>query len=274
VSLGARLAAAANEGEACGAAAERGQQLRDEHHYAKARVELLSCMRDVCPDFVRKDCTDWLAALDVSQPTIVVGARDSKGQDVVAVRVLSDGTQLATSLDGTAVRIDPGQHTLRFEVNDGRFVEQKVLIREGEKNRAITVDLSGAKTPASPATPPSPEPTAPTRSTFPTGPVVLGGVGLAAIGVFAVLGSTGMSDLSHLRSTCGVDHSCSQSAVDGTHTKLVVGDIALLGGVLAVAGAGTWYLVSRPSRTESTGWIGIHIAAGPTSIAPTLSGAF
>ncbi len=59
------------------------------------------------------------------------------------VRILIDG-QLATErLDGNPIAIDPGDHTVRFEANGARPVDERILLRQGEKNRILTVTFGG-----------------------------------------------------------------------------------------------------------------------------------
>ena len=203
-----RVAQADDVKQACVAAAERSQQERDERHLTKAREDLIFCARDTCPALVKEDCVRWLLQLDASQPSIVVSAKDAKGQDAVSVRVTCDGAPLASSLDGRAVRVDPGVHVLRFEAEGGGVIEQKIVVREGEQNRAVSVDFAaqGPRAASVQATPPPAS-----ASRVPVGPLVLAGVGVAAVGVWAVVGATGTSKLSTLRSTCGVDASCDPS---------------------------------------------------------------
>lgn len=247
--------ALADETKACVAASDQAQQLRDEGKLKDAREQMLLCARDVCPGAVRKDCSAWLTALEASLPSVVIGAQDAKHNDLIRVTVTLDGKPLLTSLDGRAMAIDPGPHKLRAEAEGQTPVEQTVLIREGEQRRVISiqfpapggaapvapVEKAGPKVPETPA-PPETTP-APTR--VPVASVVVAGIGVLGLGSFAYFGITGKSDLSKLRDSCGVTHTCPQADVDATHNKLLVADISLAASVLALGVATGLFFAGR-----------------------------
>src|ERR1700704_232380 len=81
--------------EACLAAADQGQSLRDEGKYSAARDEFLSCARSACPKLVHAQCSDWLRQVDEAIPTVIFAAKDDHGKNLSAVRVLLDGTVVA-----------------------------------------------------------------------------------------------------------------------------------------------------------------------------------
>ena len=113
-----RAAAAAPPGrtERCVAAAERGQQERDRAAFVEARASFRSCAADECPSLVRKDCAQWLADLETSIPSVVLGAKDARGNDVLGARILVDGRPYQEEVDsGRPIALDPGPHKFRFE---------------------------------------------------------------------------------------------------------------------------------------------------------------
>jgi hypothetical protein len=238
--------AQADDTRACLVASEQAQQLRDEGKLKKAREQMLICARDACPGAIRKDCSSWLTALEVSLPTIVISAQDANRKDLIRVQVSLDGKPLVSSLDGRAMTIDPGPHTLRFEAAGQKPVEQTVLIREGEHRRVVSIqfpaqgageDKTAEKGSSSPPETPAETP-GPTPTRVPVAAVVVGVVGLLGMGSFAYFGITGKNDLATLHKTCGVTHTCPQGDVDATHNKLLAADISLAAGVLAL-GVGT-----------------------------------
>ena len=83
--------AAPDEREQCATSAEQAQQMRDEGKYRRAREQMLFCARETCPGPIKSDCSKWLSELDRDAPTVVFGARDSKGSDVLDVSVSMDG---------------------------------------------------------------------------------------------------------------------------------------------------------------------------------------
>jgi hypothetical protein len=242
----ARAEGRADEKQACAAAAEEAEQLRIDARLLAARERLLECSRPECPAAVRSDCAQWMTEVAAAMPTVVFGARDAGGRDLLRAQVSVDGVLLAHGLDGKAVEVDPGVHSFRFE-SDGAAFEETLLIREGEKNRAITTTLDTAAVaptaPAatSPSVPLAPESVRPSSWTW-----VLGGVGLLAVGFGAYLELSVNADASELRSTCG--HSCSHAQVDPLVFKQqVLGPIAFGVGALSL-GLAAYTLFAGPSK--------------------------
>jgi hypothetical protein len=127
--------------DACLAAADQGQNQRDDGLYLSARESFATCARDVCPNVIAQSCTRWLREVEENTPTVVLGAKDERGNDLTDVTVSFDFEPLATTLDGKPVPIDAGQHVLRFERQGSVPVEQKLVLRAGEKARVVTVTL-------------------------------------------------------------------------------------------------------------------------------------
>jgi hypothetical protein len=236
----ATAAAAADETDACLAASDKGQKERDDGHLLEARKQLLLCSREVCPRLVRNDCEKWASEVQERMPTIVFGARDARGTDLVDVGVEVDGSTVTTKLDGRPVPVDPGEHRLRLLHEGDAAVEQKVVVREREKGRAIMVDF-GAQPQATP--PEAPAPGSEEKSGPPVTAWVLGGVGAVALGSFAYFGLTGASDASNLRNTCAPR--CSDASVSSVRQKLLIADISLGAGVVSLGVAGVLLLTSR-----------------------------
>jgi hypothetical protein len=192
----ARADERSDEKQACASAAEDAEQLRIDARLLAARERLLRCARAECPAAVRSDCVQWMTEVAAAMPTVVLGARDAGGRDVLSARVSVDGVVVAHGLDGKAVEVDPGVHKFRFE-SDGAAVEQTVIIREGEKNRAVTTTLDPgrvASTGPAAASASSPRRTAPLQASVWTW--ALGGVD---------------ADAKQLQRSCG--HSCSHAQV-------------------------------------------------------------
>ena len=251
--------AAADEKEACVAASDQAQTLRDEGKFKAARAQMVTCARDVCPGIVRRDCEKWLSDLDATQPTVVLGARDTKGSDVVGAHVFLDGVQIADHLDGKPIPIDPGEHTFRYETAGAAPVEQRAVVRVGEKNRILTavlMPLAAGATPARVAVvtptdkPSEPEPAPSTGGGAPVAAIVFGSVAVLAAGSFAYFGITGRSDVNNLRDTCAPN--CLQSDVDSAHSKLIVADVSLGVGVVSLAAAAFFFFRHSSSASPPT----------------------
>src|SRR5262245_48266678 len=103
--------ALAGEVDTCVDANEKAQRLRDEGKIRAAREQLLICVRDVCPAPVKKDCAEGLEKLEAATSSVVLGAKDPQGRDVVQVKVTIDGQPLTEKLDGRPLVVDPGERT-------------------------------------------------------------------------------------------------------------------------------------------------------------------
>ena len=254
VAVGAVLVstpARADDVATCVKASEQAQSLRDEGKYRKAREQLLVCTRDVCPSVVRKDCVQWLSEVDASMPSIVITARDGSGRDLTDVKVTLDGAALTEHLDGKPIPIDPGEHTLHYETAGAPPVDEKVVMHAGEKNRALSVQL-GAHAQSASTSAGGGEGEQPRASKGPpVAAFIIGGLGVVALGSFAFFGLSGKSDVDDMRQPGGCAPNCSQSQVDSARTKLVIADISLGVGVVAL-GVATYMILANRSPASAT----------------------
>ncbi|MBL8740836.1 MAG: hypothetical protein JNK04_07075, partial [Myxococcales bacterium] len=123
------------------AAYEKGQNERKAGALRSAKRELTVCADPSCPDVTKGDCTTWLAELEASLPTVTLIVKDADDADLTAVSVSVDGAPLVSALGAAAIEVDPGSHRFRFEATGFTPVEQTILLREGEKNRQVSVVL-------------------------------------------------------------------------------------------------------------------------------------
>ncbi len=226
----------------CVDTAEQAQKLRSSGQLLLARDRFAACGRDECPAVIARDCLRWAAEVTASMPSVVFGARDEDGRDIADVRVFVDSAPLVQRLSGTAVDVDPGEHTFRFERPGAQNVVRHVLVRQGEKDRLVLVDW-----PRRLAPPPEPLPsvsTPPSRWAF-----VLAGASVLSFAAFAGFGIKATNDLDGLRSSCGMTRSCSDSEISRVKTEYWVADISFVVG-LALAGAATWLFLSHPEKTS------------------------
>jgi len=267
---------------ACVAAVEQGQVLHRDGKLRQARERFIACARDECPGPVRRDCAHWLADVDASMPSIVFGAKLRDGRELRKGRVLFDGEALRDSLNGRAVAVDPGAHTLRFELEGAKPLQMETVIHEGEKNRLIAptlepLDPSQPATPPAPApppvaAPPAPEPEKPEPAEsrpIPVAAYVTGGVALVGLAGFTYFGLKGKSELNDLRSSCGPH--CAQDDVDSARGKLLVGDLFLAGGLIA-AGITTYLVLTRPTVRHPN--VTFDVQAGPRGATAELRARF
>lgn len=221
----------------CIAAADEGQKLRDDGKLNAARDKFIMCAAKACPGAVAKQCSQWLIDAEHDTPTVTFRALDEQGKETLAVRVLIDGAAVAQSIDARALPVDPGEHTVRFELASGQGVEDKILVRPGEKNKMIELSFQPkapppAAKPAAPVAPVAPPPEegggfhVPTLGWVGLGVGVAGGVMTA---LFAISANNAESDL---RSSCAPN--CDSSEKSSIDTKIVLANVGLGIGVVGL----------------------------------------
>jgi hypothetical protein len=232
--------------EACVSAYERAQDLRRTGKLIDAREALITCSQPACPSAATIDCTRWLGEVEQSLPSVVVSAHDARGREVSDLRVLVDGAPLPAAPSGLATPIDPGAHTFRYESSLGPAIEERITIREGEKNRAVSVTLGPAPSPAAASGAPS---SAASSRPVPALAWVLGGVGVAGFAVLAGFGASSLADENALRETCAPH--CALDDVHAIRVKHTLADIGLGVGVASL-GVATVLFFTRPAVPATT----------------------
>lgn len=240
---------------ACVQASDKAQQLRVAGKLVAARDALRTCVLDACPSVVREACSQWLGEVTSSLPSIVIGAKDATGKDLLDVKVSIDGEPVTEPLAGRAISIDPGRHKMRYEKADGVVVEEEILVGEGTKNRAVAVVFPAAPgAPGAPAGPGAPAPGAPPTSTG-KGPstantaigTVLAVVGAGALGTALALDLSATSDVNALKATnCAPN--CSASRVSADQLDYNLAGVGLGVGIVA-AGIATYIFLAHPFGT-------------------------
>jgi hypothetical protein len=239
--FGARGAHADDARTVCVNAAEEGQTLLRTGRPLAAQRPLLTCSQASCPGVVRRDCVTFLSDAQAATPSVVIGVRDAQGHDLTDARVFLDGAPLEGALRGQTNDVEVGPHTLRFERAGSDRVEQTFVAREREKGRSIVAQFAPADVAA--RLPATEQPPVPPLA------IVLGGVGLAATGLFAGFGARGVSLRSS--SACDASHGCAASTYRQIQTSFDVADVSLAVAVLALAGA-TWIYLTTPRPRAPT----------------------
>jgi hypothetical protein len=239
----------------CIAIAERGQQLRKDGSLVDAQAAFRECSALECPAMVRRDCGKWVEELDESIPTVTVKLEDEDKKEIPSGRISVDGHPLPRSGEGRATPLDPGTHRFTWLRNPAN-VEEDVVIREGEKNRIIVLSA-----PRSPDPPPPPPPPAKDRTSLPW---VIGGIGIVSAAVGGTLWGVGLSERASLENGCKLRGTCTQSDVDSSRVKLVVGDVFMGVGIVAV-GVAIYFLVRGDSAPTAAG-AAVAAAAGRATV--------
>jgi hypothetical protein len=250
-------------GASCKAAFSAGPDLVRQGRLVEGRTELRRCASAACPAAMSALCADDLRRLELRIPTVVFAATDAGGRDLSAVRVSEGGRVLVNGLDGRALEIDPGPHRFRFERAQGSPAETSLVVREGDKDRAVSVAFARETAAAAPAPTPAFTETRPIPWTV----YLAGGLTLAAAGGFGYFGIRGLGERSDLVSCKG---SCSQDAVDTAWGHLRIAD-AFLAATLLGAGVTATLFLTRPNLTQPRGGA---IAVGPSLGGVVVAGRF
>lgn len=257
----------------CLMAAEASLKLRSEHKLKQTRTQLLVCSAASCPLEVRQECVRRIDEVNAAQPTIVLAVKNSAGKDLIAVKVTVDGQVMTDHLDGSAIAIDPGAHEFTFEARGLPVVTETVVLHEGEKDRRENVVL-GAPEPqpqvVSAPPQPGPSPESPAEGSSGGGGslrvvgLVIGGVGIAGVGVGAIFGALASSSWKTAQQDCPTHTGCSNKAMSERSSALTDATVStvgfIAGGVLAATGI-TLFLVA-PKGTAPTPTVGLRAAPG------------
>ncbi|HEY8041140.1 MAG TPA: hypothetical protein VIF15_15140 [Polyangiaceae bacterium] len=274
VVLAAPCRARADDKQACIAASEEAQQLEIDGKLIAARERLLACARPECPGIVRQDCTQWMADVVAALPTVVLGARDASGRDVLAVKVSIDGAPVTDRLDGRPMAVDPGVHVFRYESPVAAApVDLQVLVRAGEKNRAVTATFGAVQA--------AHDPDAPAEAGGPQAPEghagppaiswVLGAMAAAALGTALYFEVAQVVDYDHLDSTCR-GH-CSPDQVNHVATERWIAGVAAGVGALSLAGV-AYFFFRRSDAAVRPASVAVDLAASPQGALGVLVGRF
>lgn len=246
----------------CVKAAEDAQSQRSSHQLRAARLKFLLCAQPTCPAVVRNDCAGWLADVDKVMPSVVVQARDTRGVELTDIRVSVDGDVLAERLDGLAIPVDPGVHLFQFERAGVPALRQQILIREGEKGRALPITLAALPT----------QPALPDRPPHRTPPLtyVFGGLAVGGFAGWAYFGLKGIHDAHEIAGMpCAPTKTCDAGLVAAARRELIAGDVAMVVGLLSAGAAAYIYLSDRRSQTPSSVRATVFIAPGAARLSLT-----
>jgi hypothetical protein len=264
--------AMADSAKVCAEAYEKAQEERKVGHISAAIEHLTKCAAQDCPSFVRKDCLQWMTDAESAQPSIVFSVRRD-GADLTAVEITVDGNLLTKAIDGKAIAVDPGSHLFTFRSPDGASVERSFIVREGERNRIVEIELgeSPHAKAASPSVGAVGQPGGLARDDLavstPDRPWLsysLAGLGALGVSGFAVFGLWGYSQKKDLERSCSPF--CQSSQVDEVRTKYIVADVFLAVGLVSLGVAAYRFVRGREEPAKA------HGTQATATLLPTLSG--
>jgi hypothetical protein len=261
----------------CLAANESSLALRNQHKLRDSRAQLLICAAASCPADVRQECARRVTDINAAIPTIVFEARDSAGNDLVAVKVTMDGQTIADRLEGTALSLDPGAHTFSFETAGQAAIQKQFVIREGEKDRrerlvfgapSVTTVPAAAPGPASILASSPPPPSSDASRGLGTQrilAIVAAGVGVVGIGVGIGYGISSKSKHDSASKVCPNPQCPDDNGVNLWNQAISAGNIstaAFIVGAAGLAGGATlWFTAPRAGGSAERP--GTQVGMGP-----------
>ncbi len=230
----------------CLGASEASFESDNDHKLRMERAQLLVCAAPSCPVDVRKECIRRVEEVNAAIPTIIFEAKDGSGADVIAVKVIMDREVLTERLDGTALPIDPGEHTFTFETTGLPAVTETILIQEAQKERRESVTF-GTRPPAADVT----YGTAAQRILA----IVAGSVGLVGGGIGTAFGVMAASKKSTAERACPSNPCMTPDGVAKWGDAESTGNISTIGFIVGGAGvvgaALLWFTAPRSSARAS-----------------------
>jgi len=240
--------------QGCIRAHEQAQLLRLDGALMQSRSNLKACSLEVCPAVVQRDCVRWLDEVSSQIPTVVFEAITETG-DAQRVIVKQGNQLLARELDGRPLEMDPGYYEFRLELPGHAPKVVSVLLKQGEKNRLVSVDfrqapepppIAGTVAPVPPPTPLPPRVSARSRP-IPTSVYTLGGVSLVSAGAATILGINTKAKEDRAYEECAP--SCPDERIDSIERWALATDVAI-GVAIVSAVTATILYVRRPEVTE------------------------
>jgi hypothetical protein len=226
-----------------------------------------------------------LASAKKRAPKLTVRLPDGAPPGTV---VLRDGVELGDVSIGTALPIDPGEHTLVTKAPGYEDHTETVTIAAGEsKETTIAIGAPLPEPEPTVRTPgKAPDPSTPSPDVEPSSsmlPYVLGGVGLVSLGAgtyFVFLGESLDADAradGHFYKSDSTGLYCDAVCFEKTkdsRSATTLGYGFLLGGGLLVAGGVAMILLAPSHETDSTDEPSVNVAIGHGSVGAQVGGAW
>jgi hypothetical protein len=243
---------------------EQAQVLRLDGNLMDSRTTLKACSVEACPAVVQRDCVQWLDEVSAQIPTVVFEAITETGA-AQKVTVKAGDQTLTQALDGRPLEMNPGYYEFHFEISGRAPKVSAVLLKQGEKNRLVTVDfrepLPSTLQPAlSMQDTALARPASRTESRPVPGSVyALGGLALVGAAAATVLGISTRTKEKNAYDDCAPR--CSEERVDDIQQWALATDVSIGVALVAAVSAVVLY-IRRPVVSEQA----------PNREAPTVRG--
>lgn len=239
------------QADACMARHRRAQAELRALRLLAAGAALRECLDPRCSPVLREDCARLLAEVERDVPSVVLVAESSTG-DLANVEVYDGEQRVATTLDGSSLQLDPGEHHFTFKAEGWLPASRSVVLRVGEHLRRVAVQLTPVPALAAPTLERAPTPPERKAALAPSNRALTYGLlgGGAALGVAGVwLGLSAQRAYDDAERDCAP--LCQQSVRDDIRKRSLVADgLVLLSGAALVWG-GVRLLTLHGSRTTT-----------------------
>lgn len=205
-----------------------------------------------------KDGEGWLgdedkqeAARAASAVRAFVASAKVSTSPADGVEIFVDDVRVAVTPIDKPIWVDAGPRRVRFAKAGLRMVERSEDIPAGAE-LAWSIDLEkGDKKGTAGGAAVAPPPRDGASRPFPWGPAILGGAGVVLAATGGVLVFVTASEFGSLRDECGT--SCDRARWEGSRDTQVVGDVLLVVGGAAIAGAVLWWVLTPNKPKTLTG---------------------
>lgn len=221
---------------------------------------------------------DRAAALAPKLSNLVVDVAASRAD---GLEIRRDGTLVGEAEWGSAIPADAGTHTIDATAPGRKPWSETVLVTDGATTARVSVpDLEGIPVePPAPTASSVPESVPPEAVATPSASrhhgnglkiaaIVVGGAGIAGVGVGSVFGVMSLFDHNDASKICPAPGPCSGSdGVNAWHKAYDAGNVAniafIVGGAGLAVGTVLWVLSAKSSHDDTTG----QLLVGPGSVA-------
>jgi hypothetical protein len=173
-----------------------------------------------------------------------------------------DGVRLDVGSIGAKLPVDPGEHVVTAKAAGYKPLTRKIMLSGPGAVDVVELPALEKEDAVAPVAPVAAPVAAPIAAASPEAaqrgagalPWILGGVGVAAIGVGAAFGAVALGTYDDAVTACPMRTGCSSDALDkksSANTQANVANVAIGVGAAAVAAGVIVYLVRRPSSSDA-----------------------